>query len=114
MEENVLKFKAVFYPEYDRTYSVCMRGARTWNKNEPLLIYTGDFLDQPIKIDPKAKAEIVSQQHYRFSDVPIDSCGDNYDKKVTNWPSLRLAMEKVYGETFNVHEIVTILRFKII
>jgi hypothetical protein len=91
------------------TMSVCLRGARRFNLSDEfdLSIYTPDFQDQP-----KAIANIVSQNHYCFYNLMDEDYEDNYDQNARTHGGLYKAMVGAYPD-FKDREIVTILRFSI-
>lgn len=107
---NPLHFKKEIDFVRGRTYSVCLRGARRYDHGEfDLSLYTPSSDEKP-----KELADIVSQQQFRFSDVSLAQCIDNYDDTAQTTEGLWMAMLNAYGEGFNDNEIVTILRFKVV
>jgi|WetSurMetagenome_2_1015567.scaffolds.fasta_scaffold528455_1 hypothetical protein len=106
---EALRFKVEVNFEEGKTYSVCLRGARRYPKDEfDLSLYTPEFWEKP-----KAIANIVSQKQYRFRDVDAKYCIDNYDETARHYYGLLTAMNNVYKD-FDDREIITILQFVIV
>jgi hypothetical protein len=57
-------------------------------------------------------ANIISQNHYLFTDLNASDYGDNYDPSARDKMGLFNAMQEAYPD-FEKREIVTILRFKV-
>jgi hypothetical protein len=115
MEQNILKLKGDIDLNGYTVYSICMRGARLWDKSKTLRIYTngnGDLIDTPIAVNANYEARIVSQKHFVFHDVEEKHCANNYDNKARNKSGLLYAMTSVYKD-FEMSEIVTLLTFEI-
>jgi hypothetical protein len=97
-------------------YSVCLRGARAYDKKQPLLIFTGNkgaLIDTPLTTQHSYKAEVVSYNQFRFEDLKTSDCLDNYDKDARTIIGLMSAMLNVYDD-FDSREIVTILKFAVL
>jgi hypothetical protein len=104
-----LNFKKEIEFQSGNTYSVCLRGARRYDTSDEfdLSLYTPDYLE-----NPKAIANIISQNHYSFYNLNDKDYADNYDADARAYGGLLKAMQTVYPD-FEDREIVTILRFKI-
>ncbi len=116
MENNILKLRSEFFANTGQIYSICMRGARLWDKTNHLYIYTngeGELIDTAMKVDPKYVADIVSQRQYKFDDLSPIHYSDNYDTSARIGDGLLKAMMNVYKD-FDTKEIVTIVQFKIL
>jgi hypothetical protein len=106
MKPILLKKKAKFVK--GETYSICLRGARRFERDEfDLSLYN------PGDDNPSALANIESQSHFKFDDLSNDDCIDNYDREVKGIARLHAAMKDVYP-SFDPREIVTILRFTVV
>jgi len=113
--KNLLTFKDDITFNSEQVYSVCLRGARIFDKTKPIVIWTKDnykLVDTPIRVDPTCIATIVSQNHYKFDDLTDKDCIDNYNISARYFGGLIKAMDEIYPD-FSMREIVTILRFKI-
>lgn len=86
------------------TYSICLRGARNFNKDYVLYIN--------LKRHEIFKAEVVSLKHLKFTDLLEKDLFDNYDIDCQDYNHLCSKMLEIYDD-FDNREIVTILRFKI-
>lgn len=104
--ESKLNLKKEAEFEKDKIYSICLRGARRFEKG--LVIFTPAYQDSP-----KEAAVVISQNHYRFQDIEPSEYLDNYDVTAQSIMGLGESMSNAYPD-FDGREIVTILRFKII
>ena len=100
-----LKFGQLIKFDSGATYSICLRGARIYDKAQPLSIFTGNDIHTH-------NAEIISYNHFRFKDLRSGDLLDNYNKNVRSVQTLLEAMIDVYSD-FDDREIITILRFTI-
>lgn len=110
-----LNFKQEINFENGRTYSVCLRGARTYDKKQQLLIFTGNkgaLIETTIATQHSCEAYVLSHNQFRFEDLKTSDCLDNYDKDARTVVGLMSAMLNVYPD-FDSREIVTLLKFRV-
>ncbi len=106
---EALRFKVEVDFEKGKTYSVCLRGARRYQRDEfDLSLYTPEFNESP-----KAIANIISQKQFVFRYIDAKYCADNYDESARDYWGLLNAMNNVYTD-FDDREIVTILQFVVV
>ena len=111
-----LNFKTVPNFESGKMYSVCLRGARSYDKTKPISIFTnnqGAMVDSEFSALPSCEAFVISNNQYIFESLNDSDCLDNYDFDAKTKDGLLNAMNNVYTN-FDTREIVTILKFKIL
>lgn len=103
-----LDFKQKTNFESGQVYSVCLRGARRFERD----VHDLSLYDISNPAFPVAFANIISENQYSFYNLIDEDYSDNCDLSARTFGGLYNAMKNVY-EGFRDREIVTILRFRI-
>lgn len=107
-----LNLKAVANLKIGETYSICLKGARSFRKEKKsnLVIY---YIDPSnTEIPKEADAVVQSFKQLPFITLNDEDCSDNYNVNARSVSSLESIMREVYP-TFDEREIVTLVQFKI-